>query len=252
MPSKLKYQIQPAPEVDTATLRRLHALRLAQFPFRRADPTREAAMWREFQDSYRQSGAWSVIFRDADGAPRGFWLAVCERTRPPAPRGVLLRVDYSYTEPGWRGSSVLIASTLRLLWRTKLQAPGLPLWFGCICFPNSFIRVAATFEQVRTLADAPLAAADRALLLQLGADAAGARWRAASGLADFSDHHPPALAAGIADTPRLARHLARYEAANPDWRRGMAMPMFCRIGLATAIRGVWHTLRRAWRRKRAA
>ncbi|UTH75307.1 hypothetical protein [Chromobacterium sp. IIBBL 290-4] len=250
MTSPLSYRIQRAREVDLETLQCLHRLRLAQFPFREPSTQKESAMWREFQHSYRQNHAWSVVFYDGKGVPRGFWLAVSEKTRAPARKGMLLRVDYSYTDPGWRGSSALIVSTLAVLLRVKLQAPLLPLLFGCICFPNSFVRVAATFRGVRTLADSTLAAADKALLEQLGADAAGARWQAAAGLADFSDHHPPALARSIADTPRLARHLSRYEAANPAWRQGLSMPIFCEIGLATASQGIWHSLRRVLRRKR--
>ncbi|POZ60767.1 hypothetical protein [Chromobacterium alticapitis] len=251
MSSTLRYRIQRAPDVDAATLRRLHALRLAQFPFRAPAPAMEEDMWREFLLSYRQDQAWSVVFHDPAGIPRGFWLAVAERTVAPARPGMLLRVDYSYTEPGWRGNSALIASTLRVLWRVKRQAPRLPLLFGCICFPNSFVRVAATFGGVATLADRPLAPGDKALLEQLGMAASGSRWNAAAGLADFRDHTPPALAAHIADTPRLAKHLARYEAANPDWRLGMALPIFCEIRLSEACRGVWHSLRRAWRSQRA-
>jgi hypothetical protein len=173
-----------------------------------------------------------VILEDHSGTLRGFSTLEIYESRVSGRR---VRVIYSgdtIVDPEHWGSSALAFEWLRLAGETKIQQPGVPLYWLLIVKGHRTYRFLSTFayRYIPHHCEAP-ASAEIALRDALAREKFGAAFDAASAIARFSQPQGR-LTEELAKIPERHRRLAEVEFflhSNPHYSRGDELVCLCEL-----------------------
>jgi len=201
--------------------------------------------WIIFRQNCRKRNTVLVNFYDQGGKLQGYYTFFFNPVKHASRRALLVHAKYYYVRPDYRGNYKFTFSSLKLI-PGLIRRYGLrPIYLVAFSFPTSYVSLSRTFGSAMAAQEDSIPEWEKFVLESYSSAENGSNWDDERKLivnqnVPIGEDRPASLS---------VRHLKEhYQAMNPQWNKGISLPIMMKFDFATLKNVIKTNVRRKIRR----